>query len=83
MTWAEANMMLDNVTASTEYVYILYVHFIIRDGAPNETETSEIVALMTKFIKARPVKSIFMTFYETLKVKPQDISYTQHNNAEI
>ena len=60
MTWAEANMMLDNVTASTEYVYILYVHFIIRDGAPNETETSEIVALMTKFIKARPVKRVFL-----------------------
>ena len=60
MTWTEAYMMLENVTASPEYVYILYVHFLILDGAPDETETSEIVALMTKFIKDRPVKSIFM-----------------------
>ena len=60
MTWAEAYMVLENVTASPEYVYILYVHFIILDGAPNETETSEIVSLMTKFIKARPVKRVFL-----------------------
>ena len=51
LTWSEAYMVLENVTAAPEYVYILYVHFLIRDGAPNETETSEIVALMTKFIK--------------------------------
>lgn len=64
-------MVLENVTAAPEYVYILYVHFRILEGDPGETETSEIIAMMTKFIKERPVKSIFITFYETLKVATQ------------
>ena len=51
VTWDQLEKAFDEISLTPEYVYILYVSFIIRRGPEEETATHEIVSRMTNFIK--------------------------------
>ena len=47
----ELDKAFEEILETPEYVYILYVSFVIKEGPPDETSTNEIVSRMTNFIK--------------------------------
>ena len=51
VSWKELDKAFDEIYETPEYVYILYVNFIIKEGPDDETSTNEIVSRMTNFIK--------------------------------
>ena len=55
--------MIDELGNTTEWVYILYVSFVLKEGSENETKTDAVVATMTNWIRENcfknGVKSLF------------------------
>ena len=61
----ELEQIFEEILDTSEYVYILYVDFIIREGPLNETTTNEIVSIMTNFIK----ENSFELTFEGMEIK--------------
>ena len=51
ISWKQLDKAFDEIFETPEYVYILYVNFVIKEGPEDETSTNEIVSRMTNFIK--------------------------------
>ena len=57
--------IIDELGNTTEWVYILYVSFVRREGTENETKTDEVVAIMTNWIR----ENCFKLTYHGMEIK--------------
>ena len=57
--------IIDDLGNTTEWVYILYVSFVLREGSENETRTDEVVATMTNWIR----ENCFKLTYRGMEIK--------------
>ena len=52
--------MIDELGNTTEWVYILYVSFVLKEGSENETKTDAVVATMTNWIRENCFKLTYI-----------------------
>ena len=57
--------MIDELGNTTEWVYILYVSFVLKEGSENETQTDAVVATMTNWIR----ENCFKLTYSGMEIK--------------
>ena len=61
----EMDKIFQELENTTEWVYILHVSFVLREGPTNETKTDEAVALMTNWIN----ENCFEFTFEGMEIK--------------